>query len=296
MSLNKYQILLKVVEAGSLTRAGEMLNLTQSAVSHAIASLEQELGMNLVIRSRSGVRLTHDGQHLWPYIQQIVQAQAKLKQEVDAIQGLETGTVTIGTFSSVSIHLLPDILESFQARYPLVEIRLQDGHYQEIEGWIADGTVDFGFVHMPAASGLDQTPLHRDRMLGILPPRHALKAAESIALEEIAEEPFIMPAQGCDDDVRALFSGLGLKPKVKFELEDDYAIMAMVQRGLGVSVLPEMIVRGVPYEICVRPLEPAAYRTIGLAALSFKKASPAAAKAMQWIIENYRSDIPGDAG
>ncbi|WP_145020036.1 LysR family transcriptional regulator [Paenibacillus sp. Y412MC10] len=285
MTLAKYEILGKVVETENLTKAAEQLSLTQSAVSRAIISLEQELGIQLLTRGRSSVRLSHDGERLWKYMKEMLQLQENMLQEVDQIKGLVRGTVTIGTFTSISIYWLPDILQRFQQKYPQIEIRLLDGHYHDIERWIADGTADFGFVNMPSSHGLDTTMLIQDRMVCVMPADHKHSVKSTISLEDIADEPFIMPAKGCDTDVRAWFDGQAAVPRVRFELEDDHAIMAMVRCGLGVSILPETILASAPSGIVARPLAPEASRSIGLAAVSFKKCSPAAARAISSIVE-----------
>ncbi|WP_339217380.1 LysR substrate-binding domain-containing protein [Paenibacillus sp. FSL W7-1332] len=284
MTLAKYEILGKVVETGNLTRAAEHLNLTQSAVSRAIISLEQELGIKILARGRSGVRLSHDGERLWGYMKEMLHLQKKMLQEADQIKGLMSGTVTIGTFTSI-FHWLPDILNRFQQKYPLIEIRLLDGHYHDIERWIADGTADFGFVNMPCSHGLETTMLIRDQMMCILPAGHEYSMKSAISLQDIVDEPFIMPAKGCDTVVRAWFDGQRAVPHVRFEIEDDHAIMAIVRSGLGVSILPETILASAPSGLVARPLSPEASRSIALAAVSFKKCSPAAAKAISCIVE-----------
>lgn len=116
----KYKIFLCVVEMGSFTKAGEVLNLTQSAISHAISGLEHELGLTLLIRGRSGIRLTNNGERLMKRFREIVQMDEKLYQEVALIKGLEIGTVKIGTFSSVSIHWLPRILKNSMSSFLLL--------------------------------------------------------------------------------------------------------------------------------------------------------------------------------
>ena len=285
MTLAKYEILGKVVETENLTKAADQLSLTQSAVSRAIISLELELGIQLLTRGRSSVRLSHDGERLWKYMKEMLQLQENMLQEVDQIKGLVRGTVTIGTFTSVSIHWLPDILQRFQQKYPQIEIRLLDGHYQDIERWIADGTADFGFVNMPSSHGLDTTMLIQDRMVCVMPADHKHNVKSTISLEDIADEPFIMPAKGCDTDVRAWFDGQAAVPRMRFELEDDHAIMAMVRSGLGISILPETILASAPSGLVARPIAPEASRSIALAAVSFKKCSPAAARAISCIVE-----------
>jgi len=283
MNLIKYQIFCKVVETGSLTKAGEMMNLTQSAISHAITSLENEFGLSLLIRNRSGIRLTNNGERLIQYFREILQLNEKINQEVAAIKGVEIGTVRIGTFSSVSIQWLPQIMKQFQELFPHIEIKLLDGNYIEIEGWITSGIADLGFVNLPTLETFDVVPLHKDRMVCIICSNHPLSSQASIRIEQLIDEPFIMPVAGCDTDVLRIFTHNKLIPKVKYELEDDHAIIAMVQNGLGLSILPEMILSQLPENVCYRPLEGEYYRSIGIATTSIKNTSPAAIKLIEFI-------------
>ena len=297
MSLQKYEILLKAVETGSLTKVGEQLNLTQSAVSHAISSLEQELGLTLLIRNRSGVRLTSSGERLIPYFQGILQLKERLYQEIALIKGLVAGTVKLGVFSSVSIQWLPGMVKAFNSKFPHIEVKLYDGHYQEIEQWLATGQVDLGFVSLPTLQPLDVTELKKDRMLCVLPPGHVLAGQSSICLDQIINEPFIIPISGCDMDVRRIFMKYKGPLNIKYELENDHVIMSMVEQGLGISILPEMVLAQMPYNLCLRPLEGEHYRTIGLAAISRDNLSPAAAKMFQFITERIHasSDLTCDS-
>src|SRR6478752_6726153 len=151
LSLAKFEIFSTVVELGSLTKAGEILGLTQSAVSHAIASLESEWGFSLLNRGRSGINLTSNGEHVLKYIREILKWNEEMLQEIANINGLEIGTVRIGTFSSVSIQWLPEIMKSFNEYHPSIEIKLLEGDYDDIEHWISTGIVDFGFVSLPTS-------------------------------------------------------------------------------------------------------------------------------------------------
>ncbi|MDQ0495095.1 DNA-binding transcriptional LysR family regulator [Paenibacillus brasilensis] len=284
----KYKVFLSVVETGSFTKAGELLNLTQSAISHAVSGLEHELGLTLLIRGRSGIKLTSNGERLMRHFREIVQMNERLYQEVALIKGLETGTVKIGTFSSVSIQWLPGIIHKFNEQFPLIELKLLDGNYHEIENWIASGEADFGFVNLPTLDVLEVLPLKKERMLCVLPSNHMLREQTTIRVDQLLDEPFIMPASGCDTDVWRIFSQHKLAPTIKYELEDDHAIMAMVQNGLGVSILPEMILVQNPYELCIRPLDGPYSRSIGIAAASLKSMAPAAKKCMNFIAEWIR--------
>ena len=149
MNLAKYQVLLSVVESGSLTAAAAQLGLTQSAVSHSINSLEEELGFAVIKRSRAGVKLTNEGERLLPAVRGLLNSAEQLSQVTAAIRGLDSGLVRIGTFTSVAVHWLPGVLKEFQRDYPRVEFKLLNGDYNDVEQWVRDGSVDIGFVNLP---------------------------------------------------------------------------------------------------------------------------------------------------
>lgn len=285
MSLFKYKILCTAAELESLTKAGEQLNVTQSAVSHAISSLEREFGVRLLARNRTAVRLTADGERIIGLMREMLRLDEQLQQEIEAIKGIESGTVRLGTFTSVSIQWLPGIIQQFSKQYPLIDIALLDGSYQEIEASIANGGSDIGFVNLPASDGLETIPLHKDRMVCVLGAGHPLGWQSDIRLDQLKDEPFMMPVAGCDNDVRRIFAEGKFTPNIKYKLEDDQAIIAMVRNGLGVSILPEMILAGQTDGILICPLAGDHYRTIGLAAKSFEKCSPAAKKLIDYVVD-----------
>lgn len=283
MSLAKFEIFNTVVELGSLTKAGETLGLTQSAVSHAIASLESEWGFSILNRGRSGINLTSNGEHILKYIREILKWNEKMHQEIASINGLEIGTVRIGTFSSVSVQWLPKILQNFNEYYPSIEIKLLEGDYDEIENWIANGNVDFGFVSLPTSHLFEVIPLKKDRMLCLLSDEHPLAEQNELTFEMIKEEQFIMPKKGSDNDLRRLLKENNVTPHIKFELADDQAIFSMVQHGLGISILPEMALFRVPSNVRILNLEREHYRTIGIAATSFHSLAPATKKFIDYL-------------
>lgn len=283
MSLAKYEIFSTVVEEGSLSRAAEKLNLSQSAVSHAITGLEREWGFLLLSRGRSGIKLTQNGEHVLLIVREILKWDEQLSQEISKINGIEGGTVRIGTFTSVSVHWLPEILKAFNEQYPNIEVKLIEGDYIEIEHWVSTGAIDFGFVSLPTAQSLESIPLTKDRMQCLLPSEHPFANEKSISPILLKDEDFIVSKKGSDNDVNRVFMKTGLKPKIKFELGDDQAIISMVANGLGVSILPELILYKVPENIRIIPVEGEFYRTIGLTTVSLKTISPAAKKMMDYI-------------
>lgn len=285
MSLSKFEVFVTVIESGSLTRAGELLGLTQSAISHAVASLEREYGFSILVRGRSGVSLTSNGERLLKYMREMLRWNEQMMQEVSAINGIEVGTVRIGTFTSVSTQWLPGILKQFQDQYPAIEIKLLEGYYDEIEDWIVSGAVDFGFVSLPTAETLETVPLHRDRMMVVVSDGHPLCQHEAVRTSDLQQEIFIMPKPGCDNDIQRIFKQARLVPRVKYEVGDDHAIIAMVQSGLGISILPEMILFRLPPSIRAIPLADEQYRSLGLAFPSLAQLSPASRRFFTCVTE-----------
>ncbi|HWR23864.1 MAG TPA: LysR substrate-binding domain-containing protein [Feifaniaceae bacterium] len=263
MSIQKYMALLKTAEFGSFTKAAQLLGYTQSGVSHMINDLEKEWNISLLERDRSGVRITSDGQKLLPYVAAVCAAQDKLLNEIDELHGLQSGLIRIGTFSSVATHWLPNMIKLFQKAYPNIEFELLLGDYMEIENWIMQGRVDCGFLRLPTKLELESIYLERDRLLVILPEDHPLAGLERFPLSGLEGAPFLLLEKGEKTEISRIFEEHHITPNIRFTTWDDYAIMSMVENGLGISILPELILRRIPYRIAKRELEVPAYRRIG---------------------------------
>ena len=293
MNLEKYRALTAVVESGSLTRAAQTLGCTQSAVSHAIASLEQELGFALLRRSRGGVKLTDEGERLLPSVRALLNSAEQLRQTASAIRGLESGTVRIGAFTSVAVHWLPAVLGRFQADFPKVDFRLLNGDYHDVEQWLTDGSIDVGFVNLPCGVKCETIPLMEDRLLAILPKSSRFASYPKFPLVECETEPFISLLQSSDHDARRALDAAGVKPNVRFYTKDDYAILAMVEQGLGMSIMPELLLKGRHDELLTLPLVPEARRTIGLAVADGERAGPAVRRFADYVLA-YVKEKGGD--
>ncbi|MXQ54056.1 LysR family transcriptional regulator [Shimazuella alba] len=279
MTIIQMEILLKVVETGNFTKAGEELGLSQSAVSHAISNLESELGFALIRRNRTGVSMTPNGKEIIAYMRTMLNILEQMKQKAADIQGMQTGTIRVGSFPSVSIKWMPFILKKFHHEYPSIQVEIREGGYEQIEEWISGGFVDLGFLPFTTKKlPFDMSLLQKDRLVLLLPVHHALSQIKIPNLEQIAKEPFIMPKKGCDVQIRKMFKEKKLKPNVLLEIGDDHAIVAMVQAGLGVSILPEMTLPNAIENIHATYIGEETYRTIGIAASTFATLSPAAQK------------------
>ena len=205
---------------------------------------------------------------------------------MNEINGLKSGLIRIGAFSSVATHWLPNIIREFQKKYPGIDYELVLGDYTEIETWIEEGRVDCGFLRLPVRAALESVFLEQDRLLVVLPEGHPLTVLEKIPVSALCEEPFMLLEKGAKAEVSEIFERSGLRPKVHFITWDDYAIMSMVESGLGISILPELILKRIPYRIVARELEIPAYRNIGLAWKEKKGNSPMLKRFLEYL--DYR--------
>ena len=283
MNLQKYLAFVKTVEYGSFTKAAEMLHYSQSGISRMIADLEKEWGMALLERGKNGVKPTSDGLTLLPYAQNLCAAFDKLQMQADALGGVQSGLIRIGTFSSVATHWLPNIIKEFQKDYPNIDYELLLGDYTEIEEWIHTGRVDCGFLRLPTHPEFETIFLEEDKLMAILPENHPLRDCDKFPVTALCDEPFMLLEKGAKAEISEIFERNGLTPNVKFTTWDDYAVMSMVESGLGIAILPQLILKRVPYKIIAKELDVPAYRHIGLALRDSKTASLAVKRFLTYL-------------
>lgn len=283
MNIQKYIAFIKTVEYGSFSKTAEMLNFSQSGISRMVNDLEREWGVSLLERSHFGVSLTSDGLKLFPYAKNVCSEYFKLEEQVKELNNIHSGFIRIGTFSSIATHWLPNIIKEFQKDYPGIDYELLLGDYSEIEKWILEGRVDCGFVRLPTFPEFDTIFLERDELFVILPQNHPLAHKEKFPIKSLNDYPFMLLEKGSKADISYVFEKYKISPKVHFITWDDYAIMSMVESGLGISILPELILKRVPYKITMLPLEIPAYREIGIAIRDKKRASLAVKKFLEYI-------------
>ena len=172
--MNRYLALQKIIELGSFTKAADALGFTQSSVSQMIASLESELSVRLLTRSRHGIKLTTEGAELYPFIERTIYSYQAMLEKAKEIRGLETGIIRVGTISSITCHWMPQLIKGFKSQYPHVQFLFHQGDYTLIPEWIRTGAIDFGFVNPHAVTHLKTEIVKDGEMLAVLPKNHPL--------------------------------------------------------------------------------------------------------------------------
>lgn len=289
LAIFQYEVFLTVVESGSFTKAGEKLGLSQSGVSHNISTLETELGIVLLQRNRNGISLTDAGERVLLHIRQIIHHAKLLEQEAALIQGLEVGSIKIATFPSFSSRFLPGLIRKYINKYPGIQIEVFEGGYDDIKSWITSGTTDIGFLTLPARE-FETIQLLKDDLFVLVPETHRLSKMKMVQVESLNNESFIMPKAGCDALIKKLFRDHKVQPNIIFEINDNNTIISMVQEGLGITIIPEMVLpKNIP-NTKVIPIEIDLYREIGFAIKSIKQASPSVKKFMEIIQEQFKQE------
>lgn len=283
MNILKYMAFIKTVECGSFTKAAEILNYSQSGISRMIGDLEKEWKVSLLERNRKGVKLTSDGTKLLPYARSVCEEYQKLQMQVDDLNGLQSGLIRIGTISSVAAHWLPNMIAEFQKKYPAIDYELLLGHYHDIEEWIMEGRVDCGFLRLPTNLDLETEFLEQDKLLVVLPENHPLAGCDKFPVSALEDYPFMLLEKGEKEEISEIFDRYNIKPHIHFMTVDDYAVMSMVEKGLGISILPELILRRTTYHIVTKELDVPAYRNLGLAMRDRKNASLAVKRFLEYL-------------
>lgn len=290
MNMERYIAFLKVVEVGSFTKAAELLGYTQPALSQMIASLEKELSVKLLCRSRYGVTLTPEGDRLYPSIQSTVLQYEAMRRQADEICSLESGLIRVGTVSSVSCHWLPKIIRSFWQKHPNIQIVLHQGDYTSICEWVRTGEVDFGFVNPNAVKGLETTVIKSGDFCAVLPKNHPLAKKQSLVLGDFADEPFLLLEEGAYSEPLEAFRAASIEPNIKLCAHDDYSILSMVEQGLGVSILTELVLNKTNYDIAVLPIKPSIIRTMSIVTKD-KRRLPLASKEFIKCLNEHKNDL-----
>lgn len=293
MTLLSYQVFMAVVEQESFQKAAQVLQLTPSAISHAVASMEAELGSPLFVRSRQGVYLTNYGKELFPYIKSVLNSDEYLQQAIAQFHGMQKGVVRIGIFNSACVEWMPSLLKDFEQEYPNVQLDIYQGTYDDVYGWLKDGIVDLGFLSACSVGDLAYEPIYQDRIVCVVPRDFKPLNPGYVTVEELKKQHFVTQREGCDADVNNFMMKYGLPGGGGSYIVDDMSAIALVMGGYGVCLVPELVMRNIPFPVDVYPLDVEEKRTIVLASVRSDVLAPAVQRMHDYILERFKDEIQG---
>jgi DNA-binding transcriptional LysR family regulator len=264
-----------VVDQGGFTAASRRLGLSQPAVSRAVATLEKELGLRLLVRSRDGLSLTEAGSLALTHAREAARHLSLMHTEIAALAGEITGTLSLASLPSVTGTLVAPQLQTFTERHPAVTIRLLEGSEQEVRDWLDQGAAEAGVVSLPV-KGLAVAVLGEQDMVAAVPADNRLADWTEVNYAELATEPFIRSTGGCAEVYTPVARRAGVEFDVAFEAREMSAVLEIVRAGLGVSIVPSAGLPDLPDGVVVRPLVPKTVRRLGIA-VSASASAPARA-------------------
>ncbi len=267
MDSKKIKSLLTAVEHGSLTSAAQELGYTQSGLTHMMNALEEELGLSLLIRRKTGVHLSAAGQELLASMHDFLDAADALERRAAQIRERNSSMLRVGAYSSIARQWLPAILSNFRSESPETDVSITMASVSGIYEQVKSGALDCAIVSYQSAlcQGLLWVPLRSDELMAILPDDYD-GGRESFPVEGFARQDFLMPGNDFDMDIMPAFSAPGRKvlPRIRYTNLEDDMVASMVEHRLGISVLSELIMQGIRDRVCALPLDPPCYRQLGM--------------------------------
>ncbi|HWE59660.1 MAG TPA: LysR family transcriptional regulator [Solirubrobacteraceae bacterium] len=263
LNLTRLSILREVVQRGSFSAAAEALDYTQSAVSQAIARLEAETGVALLVRDRRGVRGTAAGATLLQHADAILAQVQAAEDDLAAVLGVRGGRLRIASFHSAGSTLIPQAVAAFRALHPGVELSLGEGEPEDIAPRLKAGEFDLALLfEFPGEArhftGLATTPLIHDPMWVALPVEHQLARTHNLELIDLRDEDWVQTSadSACARHVISVCRGAGFEPRVSFESDDYDTVQGLVAAGVGVALIPRLALSHRQPGLVVRRLAP----------------------------------------
>jgi DNA-binding transcriptional LysR family regulator len=268
------KVLLAVADAGGFSLASEQLAMTQPGVSRAVASLEEELGVRLLTRRRGAVSLTNVGVHVAMHARGVLAHSEAIRQKAGQVAGTYAGHLRIGSLPSLSAELVSPILARFHERHPGSEVELFEAPVEDVLYWLRSRSVDVGLV-AGEPNDLEVTHLRDTELLAVLPAAHPAACGEVVPLAALEHDRFVVARNGFERIVAELFATEGRPVRVEFDVRETSSAVSIVGAGLGVAVVPDLLLDVVPPTATALPLDPRVVLPLGLAVTSGNEAPPA---------------------
>ena len=268
MKLSQITAFVAVAKCGKFSQAAIELNLTQPTVSHAIATLEAQLGVQLLFRSKKGISLTPAGEKILVHCDRILQSMSDIEQEANRFKGLEVGKIKISAFRGAAAQLLPQIRADFQAKYPQIEITIaEEKDCPQVEQMIYEGKADLGFTILPTVKDLDTIEVLRDDYIVLLPANIPHQIHKPLTWNKLLSIPIISYPDGntCFKQIKNYFHSAGYQFKPAEQVRESDTIVNLVAAGSAGAILPQLSVFHIPQGVTSHPLPQPLQRVVAVA-------------------------------
>ncbi len=278
MSLAKYNALLKVMENNSITKAAKEIGYTQSGISYMIKTLESEVGFSLLIRNKDGVVPTENALKLKPILKRLISTNKDLTNAIKEIANSGQECIKIGSYNSMLLNWVPQILKKFFMKYPDADVNLVEGSDAELVAMLEHGEVDLAFTAGAAPEGYKFLQLAEDPFLVMLPKEHPLTDKAALTIEDIKYYNLVLPDETYYKVLTDSLNRVNKDPLSEhsnYSLRDSSSIMSMVANGLAISILPQRSVPLIPDNVVTRPFAKGYVRKLGITYPDKKHLPPA---------------------
>lgn len=283
--MSKYEIILDVCKTGSISKTAAKLNYSQSAVSQLIKSFETELGLTLFKRTKHGVQLLPNTEEIVGSLEIICREEKRIRHTAADLNSLDSGYIRIGSIQSISYHWLPDILRKFSESYPKITFELYVEGFRPLISNLKTNKLDCIFVSRYSVPDYPFLPLGKDELMLATPKGHPLSEQMAVSLSDVDRQDFILTCDRLDYETGKIFEMNGIRPNVRYQVNEDFAALKMVEKGFGITILPKLLLHNAPFDICVRSFTEHYSRVLGAAYLPYTQPSPATLKFLSFAEE-----------
>ena len=274
--MTKYEMILSVYHTHSISVTAEKYNYTQSAISQAIKSFEKELGLPLFKRTKNGMLPISNTEEIIRELRTICDAENRIADIASNLTSLKNGYIHIGTIKSIAYNWLPSMVKNFSKKYPNIHFKISMGSSSQLHDKLDQNEVDCIFVsNYLLPDNLEFYPMDTDELMLLTARNHPLADKLKVNLTDIKDENYIYSEDGFDFEAGGIFEQNDIHPTVLYQLDDDVAVQKMVSDGMGISVLPKLLLSNPPFDICIRPFTEHYKRTLGVAYLKDSELDPA---------------------
>lgn len=290
MKLRQLEALRAVVASGTTTQAGELLGLTQSAVSRLITQLESELGLNIFDRQHGRLRITPEGQHFYDVAGKLLSGIDQIMATARDIRTMKSGTLRIIAMPALAYGLLPDTIATINKRFRRIKISVEMGTRKDVEEGVESAQFDLGVATLPInRQAVEVEPLFTCDGVCVLHKDHPLADKSEILAEDLAEQPFISLNSGSLLRYRTdeLFGRLGIQRSLSVEAPSTLLATNLVAKGLGVSIVHPFIAQAYGDKVVSRPFKPSIQYEYGL----LFPAAQTRSQITNEFVEDLRKDV-----